>query len=358
MKVLIIGCGSIGRRHARNVHALGSEVVLCDVNEQRMREFGKEIGASGYFTDFSKAAALSGSDAAVVATPSNFHTGPARAVLMAGLHVLIEKPLCMSVSEAIDLRSVVRETGLVCMMAHTFRFRAEWVEMKRVLDAMPLGRVYSAEFMGGWYLPDWHVHEDYRQEYASQKRLGGGVLLTSLSHFFDVIAWFFGDIERIMGAKMRLGDLDLDVDDAVVCVLRTSSGVAVTISEDFLSRCPRRQLRINAEHGYLEADFNRKTLSIWDARKKRFHPDDPAVSNLDGPRFKILEDGVAYDPNPDITSMTYSGNDAYLSELKYFFDHVATRRTVFDLDIDAGIKALEAMFHAGIEDWTLDKGGK
>lgn len=358
MKILIIGCGSIGRRHARNMRALSAEVVLCDVNESRMREFGEEIGVSGYFTDFDKAAALSGADAAVVATPSNLHTAPARAVLKAGLDVLIEKPLCMSVSEAIDLRSVVRETDLVCMMAHTYRFRAEWVELKRVLDTNPLGHIYSAEFLGGWYLPDWHVREDYRHEYASQKRLGGGVRLTSLSHFFDVIAWFFGDIERIVGALMRLGDLELDVDDAAVCALRTSSGVAVTLSEDFLSRCPRRLLRINSEYGFIEADFNRKTLSVWDSRKKRFHPDDPAASSLGDPRFRILEDGVAYDPNPDISPMIYSGNDAYLSELKYFLELVASRKTVFDLDIDAGIKALEAMFHAGIEDWTLDKAGK
>ena len=173
MKILIIGCGSIGRRHARNMRALGAEVVLCDVNESRMREFGEEIGTSGYFTDFDKAAALSGADAAVVATPSNLHTAPARAVLKAGLDVLIEKPLCMSVSEALDLRSLVRENDLVCMMAHTYRFRAEWVEFKRVLDTNPLGRVYSAELLGGWYLPDWHVREDYRHEYASQKAARG-----------------------------------------------------------------------------------------------------------------------------------------------------------------------------------------
>jgi len=358
MKILIVGCGSIGRRHARNARALGAEVVLCDVNELRMREFGDEIGALECFTDIAKAVACPGVEAAVIATPSDFHVAPARAALMAGLHVLIEKPLCMSLPEAMGLRSDVRKTGLVCMMAHTFRFRAEWIEVKRALDAMPLGRIYSAEFMGGWYLPDWHIHEDYRDEYASQQRLGGGVLLTSMSHFFDVIAWFFGDIERISGTKMRLSDLELDVDDAVVCALRTSSGVAVTISEDFLSRCPRRSLRINAEHGYLEADFNRKTLSVWDARKKRFHPDDPAANSLNDTRFRILEDGVTYDLNPEVAPMIYSGNDAYLNELKYFFERVAERKMIFDLDIDAGIKALEAMFHAGIEDWTLDKGGK
>lgn len=357
MRILVVGCGSIGRRHARNASALGAEVVLCDVNETRMREFGEEIGASGCFTDFEEAARNSGANAAIVATPSNLHTGPARALLSSGIHVLMEKPLCISLSEAIALRPFVREAGLVFMMAHTYRFRAEWVEIKRILDTKPLGRVYSAESMGGWYLPDWHVHEDYRHEYAAQKKLGGGVVLTNLSHLFDLVAWFFGDIKNITGARMRLGDLEIDVDDAVVCTLRTAEGVVVTLSEDFLCRCPRRSLRINAEHGYFEADFNRKTLSVWDARKKRFHPDSKGVRLNEKNCFRILEDGVMYDPDPDVSPLLYSGNDAYLSELEHFLDLVASRRTKFDLDIDAGVKVIEALQHAGIEDWTICKEG-
>lgn len=353
MKILVVGCGSIGRRHAGNARALGAEVVLCDVDEARMREFGERIGALRYFTDFEEAARHSGADAAIVATPSNLHTDPARALLSSGLHVLMEKPLCTLVSDAIDLRSLVRESGLVFMMAHTYRFRAEWIEVKRILDTNPLGRIYSAESMGGWYLPDWHVHEDYRREYAGQKKLGGGALLTGLSHLFDVVAWFFGDIQRVNGARMRLSDLEIDVDDAVVCTVRTSTGVAVTLSEDFLCRCPRRTLRINAEHGYLEADFNRKILSVWDARKKRFDPDNKRACPNERSCFKILEDGVLYDPDPELSPLQYSGNDAYLSELKYFLNTVTSRRTVFDLDIDAGIKVLEALHHAGLEDWTV-----
>lgn len=352
MKLLVVGCGSIGRRHARNARTLGAEVILCDINEERMREFGKEIGASGYFTDFEVAAKNSGANSAIVATPSNLHINPARALLSSGLHVLMEKPLCTSLTEAVDLRSLVRETGRVFMMAHTYRFRAEWVELKRILETDPLGRVYSAELMGGWYLPDWHVHEDYRHEYAAQKKLGGGVVLTNLSHFFDLVAWFFGDIQDISGVRMRLSDLEIDVDDAVACTLRTSSGVAVTLSEDFLCRCPRRSLRINAEHGYLEADFNRKTLSLWDARKKRFHPDNVSACSNKQSCFKILEDGVLYDPDPDLTPLQSSGNDAYLSELEYFLNLVSSRNIKFDLDIDAGIKVLEALNHAGIRDWT------
>lgn len=352
MKVLIVGCGSIGRRHARNAAALGAEVALCDLSMARMCELGREIGSSEYYVDIDKAASTSGASAAVVATPSNLHAEPARILMKAGIHVLMEKPLCSDLSEAMELKKIVDESSLVFMMGHTYRFRTEWQEVKRLIDEKPLGRVYSAEFIGGWYLPDWHVREDYRYEYAAQKRLGGGVLLTSLSHFFDIVSWFFGDISKISGARMQLSELEIDVDDAVVCALKTVDGVGITLIEDFLSRCPRRTFRVNAEYGYLEADFNRKTISIWDARSKRIHPDEFEADATNEPHFRILEDGVMYDLSPDVLPLQYSGNDAYKAEMAFFIDAAENGQQVHALGIDAGIRVLEALNHAGLFDWT------
>jgi predicted dehydrogenase len=352
MKLLIIGCGSIGSRHARNAQKLGVEIVLCDTNEARMCDLGKEVGATKCFTDYEEAISHSGVNAAIVATPSNFHLLPAKALINAGVHVLMEKPLSNELSEAILFGEKVRQSGLVFMMAHTYRFRSEWLQIKKILNSQPLGKMYSAEIMGGWYLPDWHIFEQYQHEYAAQKKLGGGVLLTNLSHFFDVVAWLFGDIERIAGAQMRLSDLDIDVEDHVTCVLRTKAGVVVTLIEDFLCRCPRRSLRVNTEHGYLEADFNRKIYSIWDARDKRFSPLDFPESNLPNNTFKILEDGVAYNLSPEVSELKYSGNDAYLAELEYFLQRVVTGLPLSDLGIDAGIEVLKALNSPQLQDWT------
>lgn len=352
MKILIIGCGSIGRRHARNALKLGAEIVLCDTNEVRMRELASQVGAAGCFTDYVQAAKHSAVHAAVVATPSNYHIPPAQALIASGIHILMEKPLCTNLQEAIAFREEVRQSGIVLMMAHTYRFRTEWLEIKRILDSQPLGRVYSAEFMGGWYLPDWHIFEHYQHEYAAKKKLGGGTLLTSLSHFFDVVSWLFGDIKRIAGAQMRLSDLKIDVDDSVTCVLQTVSGVGVTIVEDFLARCPRRLLRVNADHGYFEADFNNKTLSVWDARKCRFSPLDIGEDKPPSDGFKILEDGVAYTLSPEISKLEYAGNDAYLAELTFFLRQVELGITHFDLDIDAGIRVLKALNSSQLQDWT------
>jgi predicted dehydrogenase len=351
MKLLVVGCGSIGRRHARNARKLGLDVTLCDTSEDRLSDLALEIGADGVFTDYQVAAKEAGADAGLIATPSHLHVAPASAMLAAGMHVMMEKPLCLSVAEAHALKSLVIESKRIFMMAHTFRFRPEWQVIKKLLDTQPVGRVLSAEFLGGWYLPDWHFREDYRREYAAQRRQGGGVMLTSMSHFFDVVSWFFGEIQCVVGAKMRLSSLDIDVDDAVMCAVRTKNGVAVTVYEDFLARCPRRTFRINGEHGYVEADFNRKSLRLWDERTKRHVPVDDLGKEKEG-LFRILEDGVGYDTEPDMSPLEYSENDAYLAEMEHFVGLVGRGCNDPALGIDAGIKVLEAIESAGIIDWT------
>lgn len=349
LKVLIIGCGSIGRRHARNAINLGAEVILCDLNMQRMCDIGAPLAITGYYTDFHTAIDKSGADAAVVATPSNFHFEPAKALVEQGIPVLMEKPLCLSLEEALHLERIVRERNAILMMAHTYRFRDEWIAVRSMLDDWPLGKIYSAEFTGGWYLPDWHIREDYRTEYAGKKELGGGVLFTGMSHLFDIARWLFGNIDIITGVRMKQSNLDINVDDAFVCILRSSAGVTITIIEDFLSRLPRRQLRINSEYGYVEIDFNRKQMSFWDVHEKRYDPTIDAATSTNPDLFRILEDGVGYDLEPEVKILKYSGNDAYLKELKSFFEIVAEGRTHFPLDIDSGIKVLALIHHTGIQ---------
>ena len=352
MRLIIVGCGSIGRRHARNASSLGAEIVLCDLNLSRMIELAEELGAVAIYQDFSEAVEKSKATAAVIATPTNFHFQPAKIMLEAGIHVLMEKPLCHSIEDAEKLEEISKTSNAVFMMAHTYRFRSEWQEVKRLVDSQLLGRAYSAEFAGGWYLPDWHIREDYRQEYAAQKLLGGGVLLTSLSHFFDIVNWFFGEINEVSGARMRLSKLEINVDDSVVCTLKTAGGIGVTLIEDFLSRCPRRTFRLNTEHGYLEADFNRKTIEIWDARKKRIHPDEVPAGMATDQYFRILENGVMYDLTPDVLPLQYSGNDAYKAEMVFFINAATTGQAVNALGIDAGIQVMRALNHAGLCDWT------
>ena len=350
LKILVVGCGSIGRRHAKNAYSLGAEISLCDSNEDRMSSLAKDVNAKVCFSSYEEAALISDADAVVISTPSNLHALPAKMFIEKHKHIFMEKPLCIDLESAYELRAQLNKTHVVFMMAHTYRFRDEWIKIKRLIDKLDMGKINSAESIGGWYLPDWHIHENYRHEYAAQRIMGGGVLTTSLSHIFDLVMWLFGDIEKMTGSKMRLGDLDIDVDDTFVCTMKTDRGISVTAIEDFLSRSPRRTLRVNTEYGYMKVDFNKQNIKIWDSRDKRFLPN--TVNELsNGSFFKVLEDGVLYDLKEDKTKLGYSGNDAYVKEMEHFFNLVSNQDVRHDLDIDSGIKVLECIYSSEIKDW-------
>src|SRR3989344_3941543 len=216
--ILIIGCGSIGARHARNAISLGLSVLLVDPDTDRAHALADEIGANGVFASYEEAAAV---DAVVVASPSSFHVEAVRFFLERGIPLLIEKPLATSAEGLAALVQLAKEKRVVTMMGQSYRFHETFAALKAFLDEGAIGRIYHAQFFGGQYLPDWHPNVDYRTEYMAQKRQGGGVMFTSKSHTLDFIEWFFGPVKEYVGWKDRLGSLALAVDDACFLLMKT-----------------------------------------------------------------------------------------------------------------------------------------
>lgn len=342
MRVLVVGCGSIGRRHARNARALGVELSVCDVNLELAGLVSDELGGVPYFDNHAEAAGMANADAAIIATPSSTHVPIAMDLAQSGLNLFIEKPLSDSLKGTQELSEVVERKNLVVMMGQSFRFHEGFERVKGLLDAGEIGRVYHANLHGGWYLPDWHVHEDYRKEYAARAELGGGVILTNFSHSIDTIHWLFGPVAEVIGWKAKVGDLNIDVEDAAFCLIRTESGVVVMNSSDFLCRLPRSELTIIGSEGFIKADFTKKTIRIWRAAEKRFMSVPEEIS--EGKNWiKILQDGVCYDSDPDVVEYSFDGNRRYRKELEYFFDQCRSGVTDFDLDLKAGIRALRIL---------------
>ena len=349
MKLLIIGCGSIGRRHARNAKTLGADLVLCDLDESLMRKMCAELGEVPCYTDYLEAAEREYVDAAVVATPTSLHVEIATQLAMRGIHLLVEKPLSHSLKGVDTLLHVVDQNRVTAMMGHSYRFHEGFLTLQSLLNERIIGKVYHVYSYGGWYLPDWHVHEDYRREYAARKSLGGGVALTSLSHGFDTFRWLFGEIEEIIGWKARLSSLDIDVEDSAFCLLRTTQGVVITCIADFLSRFPRNEMILIGSEGHIEADFSNNRLKLWQVRNKRFAPGDPRMAEIPG-RIKILEDGVQYDPEPELISYKFEANHRYLSEMAYFFERIRAKEVEFDIDLRSGLRVLELINNDSFRD--------
>jgi predicted dehydrogenase len=129
------------------------------------------------------------------------------------------------------------------------------------MESGAIGRPISARAVWGEYLPDWHPWEDYRQSYSARSDLGGGVLLT-LSHPFDYLRWFFGDVGAVMGAAQQSGALDVDVEDTADVLLSFRSGVTASVHLDYHQRPAEHHLTVVGTRGTLRWD-NRTGETRW-----------------------------------------------------------------------------------------------
>lgn len=323
--LLIIGCGSIGARHARNARSLGLDVVLVDPNRERAQALAIEIGAHAVFNNISDALDRFGCDAALISSPSNAHALQALEILSRSIPLFIEKPLATSFEGLAELVSLAREKKIVTMMGQSYRFHETFKTLKTMLDSRIIGRVYHAHFTGGQYLPEWHPATDYRAEYIAQKAQGGGVLFTSKSHTLDFIEWFFGQIQELTGWKDRLGPLDLDVDDSCFLLTKTQENVVVYAEYDFLQRPHRSRVSIVGEKGTIDADFVTHTITVHDP-----------------------------DGSSQTTILTPDPNVHYIEEMRYFIACVNKGESDPTLDVAQGAHIVTLMLDARIRDFTHD----
>lgn len=179
VSAVVTGFGSIGRRVVRNLRALG----VTDVTVYRTGQGTLSTEDEGVTVVDDLDAALSkGPSTVFVVNPTALHVPTALAAARAGSHLLLEKPISHTLDGVEELRRVVAEQGLVCLVGHQFRFHPGLLALRRWLDS--IGPVLHAQAHWGEYLPDWHPWEDYRSSYSAVPALGGGVTLT-LCHPLD-----------------------------------------------------------------------------------------------------------------------------------------------------------------------------
>ena len=243
--VLVIGCGSIGARHAANASRLAT-VTVADAVEDRARATAQSLGIRACASAAEGLAA--GPSAVVIATPHTTHLPLAREALAAGADVLIEKPLAASLEGVEQLIESAergdRRVRVVCNM----RFHPAVQALRRALPRV--GRPLFARAQYGNYLPDMRPGADYRALYCARAESGGGVILDAI-HEIDYLAWLFGPVERVVAEAARLGDLEIDVEDYAALALTHASGVRSEIHLDYLQRSKRRGCEIAGSGGTL-----------------------------------------------------------------------------------------------------------
>jgi predicted dehydrogenase len=267
--VLIIGAGSVGKRHARNLAALGCRLSAFDLREDRRSEFAAEVPVVRTFERLDEALATEGLDAAAVCSPTAFHADQAVAALEARLPVLLEKPAAMTQEEARRIAEAAARTSTPVLLGYTWRW---WPPLRRVRERLASGAIGAVRHVHchmSAHLADWHPWERYQEFFMASQALGGGALLDE-SHWIDLTVWLFGMPLELSARVGRVSSLEIDSDDSVD-VLCGYDRMRVSIHLDLYGRPHEKSIRFTGEEGTLlwSADPNlirigRTDAQVWD----------------------------------------------------------------------------------------------
>lgn len=280
---LVVGAGSIGRRHARNLALLGCRVSACDRDPARMEELPPEVRRFGSLDE-----ALAGRPELVaVCTPPASHVAIARRAVGCGAHVFVEKPVSHSEEGLDELEEEARRAGRVVQVGYNLRFHPGLRSLRAEMCAGAIGRVLWAHVEFGQYLPDWRPWQDYRQSYTARAALGGGIILDG-SHEIDYALWLFGEPRTVTCMAGRAGTLEVDVEDSVTILMEFAGGTRVDVHLDFLQRHYTRACRLVGELGTMEWDYPAARLRLrradqaeWDERPVPFEPNEMYLAEME-----------------------------------------------------------------------------
>jgi predicted dehydrogenase len=245
MKILIVGSGSIGKRHANNAAKL-AETAVFDIDPQIAEICARDLGIRT-FSNLQTALEWN-PDGVVIATPTNLHIPTAHASVEAGADVLIEKPLSHS-SEGVDAFLDLAET-LHCkvFVVCNLRFHPAMYALRQNLEL--IGRPLCVRAHYGNYLPDMRPNKDYRKLYSAKRNQGGGVVLDGI-HELDYLICLFGPVIKTLCYTARVSDLEIETEDYASISMRHKSGVVSEIHLDYLRPFKRRGCEIVGDQGML-----------------------------------------------------------------------------------------------------------
>ncbi|MDT0689811.1 Gfo/Idh/MocA family oxidoreductase [Salegentibacter sp. F188] len=269
MRILLIGLGSIGRRHLGHLEKIdGLELAALRTKKGVLKE---EKGIKEFY-DLNDALDFN-PDGVLISNPTSLHVETAIPFLEKGIRVLIEKPIDTSVENAERLRPY---SDLI-RIAYCMRFHPVNHFLKNLFDKeVP----FKVGFKRSFYLPKWHPYADYRKEYTAQKALGGGVIRT-LSHEIDLSLDWFGEPSQVSGVVDKVSFLELDTDDYAFFTTKTKDTI-LNFELDFFSPVNVKVFEAFTNKGKYEWGSNDVFFTAYEGSEKEkvFSSPDDAYTQM------------------------------------------------------------------------------
>lgn len=274
-RCLVVGSGSIARRHIANLRQLLPQAEVACVSASGRVVAPDETLATVCLASFDEAVGWR-PELAVIASPASLHLDHAVALLETGIAVLIEKPLSDSLFRHDVLATRLAPWRDRIEVAYNLRFLSSCRRMRSLIEEQIVGRIHSVHIDLGQYLPDWRPESDYRRNVSANRSLGGGVLL-ELSHEFDYLTYLFGRFDRVFCVTGQSGLLEIDVEDRADILLTRADGLVAQLHMDFLQRKATRHRKVIGQHGNLQWDLIGNSITLETGSEKEILFSEPNV---------------------------------------------------------------------------------
>ncbi len=223
LKVGIAGCGKVADLHAAALKnsSYGCLAAASSRTFAKARTFGEKYGANGY-AETAEMVRSESLDAVIVCTPHPAHVEPTVAALEAGAHVLVEKPLAVSLDDCDRMIATAEKHSRKLGIMSQRRFYAPCQRIRKAIDEGRIGK----PILGSITLYGWRDEAYYRSDpwRGTWKDEGGGVLVNQAPHQLDLLQWFMGEIDELFGYWANLNHPYIEVEDTAVAVIRFKNG--------------------------------------------------------------------------------------------------------------------------------------
>lgn len=311
MKVLLVGLGSAGQRHMRNIKKIMGDQV--EFIAYRVRKYsrmfddnlnvveGQDVSKVYHIKQYEDLdVALSAKpDIAIIANPNSMHMECALRVAEAGIDIFLEKPVSDSLDGTSELMSLVKENNLILYVGYQMRLHPCIMKLKRDIENEVIGKIVTVDCQMGELISGMHKYEDYRQMNEAKKETGGGVVLCQI-HEIDYLYWVFGMPVEVFSIGGKYSDLEFEVEDAVTTICRyEKDGMAypVIIHQDFLQTPPVRKCKIIGTKGQIEIDLLQNQYVVYENNTMR-----------------------------EEQFLNFTRNDMFIEEMKLFLKYVESRK--------------------------------
>lgn len=262
----IVGTGMISNFHAKALADVrGAKLVACfDRAAERAEAFAKEQGCAAY-DSLDDMLASDEVDCVAVATPSGAHMEPAVAAAKAGKHVLIEKPLEITLKRCDKIIKECEKAGVKLAAVFPSRFHDSFVALKKAVDKNRFGRLTLGDAYVKWYrTQEYYDSGAWRGTWALD---GGGALMNQAIHTVDLLTWLMGPVVEIQAITDTLAHERIEVEDVAVATLRFENG-ALGVIEATTAAYPGYLKRIELHGSHGSAVVEEEDIKKWDFAKK------------------------------------------------------------------------------------------